>query len=324
MHSDDIPVETPLLHLALGVFNVHTLFVKFVSGAGFDSTLLLDFVMSPETNFSHFLFKYLEIVNWEKENAVVFNYDLQSACAELDIVDEYMSMDLSGSEDAEDENVGGENSELDLVENSTVQVGSKLPNASIQEIFIDSTRGQAKFTPDDDHTVTCSGILIDSSLAKNTPRTDVESGLGSDKSIPTTSRKRESCNLDEPPCAKRASLSALSDLSIPDLELAQTFTPDHPVPVIPIEESAAYKPSENVSFKELSQLKKDPKIVSSENEELPPTATFVKVLSCLVELGDTLSRLCKKELLSKKVNNVEQLVCLTERLKCVFPNVLCA
>ncbi len=293
-HSNDIAVDTPLLHLALGVFNVHTLFVKFLSGAGFDSTLVLDFVMSPETHFSHFLLGYLKIVIREKENEVVFNYDLQSACAELDIVDEYMSMDLSGSEDGEN---GTENSDVALVEKKLVD--SHLPNTSLQHILncasTEQTDGENK------HSNTDASTVVKSSFDA------------------TFFRKRDSSNSDELPSAKRT--AACVSLTASGLKPSVQQDPMyHPVPAPqPVTVSAASQPSQNIYRKEPSHSPQ--RNSPSEGDDPPPTVTFVRVLKCLVELGDTLSRLCDKELLSKRVNNVERIVCLTGQLKRIFSNV---
>lgn len=218
IYSDNLKVETPLLHLFLGVFNVHTLFIKFLSGTGFDSTLLLDFIMSPETHFSFFFAQYLEIVIRDKWTSTAFNYDLQSACAEMDIVDEYMDMDLSGSEDEENE-----------VNPEVQQPGTQLKSAN--EHFMDDIDGQIKRgVVSTDSTVNEHTAHSQPSSQSNEAIATVASSLGS--------RKRDHKSpFDEAPVAKRTntkqfpvecdSICALKSLESPTKEISQ------PVPDLP-------------------------------------------------------------------------------------------
>ena len=58
-------------------------------------------------------------------------------------------------------------------------------------------------------------------------------------------------------------------------------------------------------------------------EDPPPTQTFVRVMECLLRLGVTLTRMCDKELLSRRVNNVGLIITLTEKLRLLYPDISC-
>ena len=316
-HSDSITVDIPLLHLSLGVFNIHTLFVKFLSGAGFDSTLLLDFVMSSETRFSYFLVRYLEIVIREKENSVIFNYDLPCACAELDIVDEYMSMDLSGSEDDENEEMGHFVEEL--AERGVVD--SQLSN--VQQEHCISVSGEKSYG---ENSVVAENI--------SHKKFEFETCFGI-KALPTASRKRDQISPGdvEFPNAKRAKCNqhvllspecdSTSDpdskaFTQPDLASIDLVRMPEPITVSSVSQANQDLSSSEIVYGRSQPIVDSQRDPSIESDDPPPTQTLVRVLNCLVELGETLARLCSKKLLSMRENNVERIVFLTEQLTHIF------
>ena len=122
MDNQPLDLDIPTLEFGLQIFNVHAFFVLFLSSIGFDSTVLIDFITSPETNFNIFFVSYLEICCMEKKMSRNFNYDLPSACAELDIVDEYLDTSEfeSDGESNQETSVNTSSYRLDGIQTNTV------------------------------------------------------------------------------------------------------------------------------------------------------------------------------------------------------------
>lgn len=69
----------PLLHLCFSITHLHFLMVEFLESVQYDHSILLDFIVSPETvQFDELLADYLELcsADWTA---------LSSACEELDV-----------------------------------------------------------------------------------------------------------------------------------------------------------------------------------------------------------------------------------------------
>ena len=155
-----------MLEFGLQIFNVHAMFVLFLSSIGFDATVLLDFVMSHETNFSEFLVGYLEICCMEKKMSRNFNYDLPSACAELDIVDQYLDMDTTDESESDDEH--NEESivevdassprRIDVIQTDTVASEEQRTSAERHEDY--SLRGEMRRSTEPEQCVVASGYEL--------------------------------------------------------------------------------------------------------------------------------------------------------------------
>ena len=52
------------------VINIHSMLLEFLSSIAFDHLVILDFIVSTETDFDRFLLKYLEILAMEKQDLV--------------------------------------------------------------------------------------------------------------------------------------------------------------------------------------------------------------------------------------------------------------
>ena len=269
--------------------------------------------MSPETRFSYFLVNYLEIVIKEKENSVIFNYDLPSACAELDIVDEYMSMDLSGSEDGDNENEecigsGMGNFVEELAERGVV--GSQLSNVQ-GEHSLNRLGGEQSYG---ENSETCFKTEAISRKRDQISPNDAE--------LPNAKRAK---------CIQHIALSPERDsTSDPD---SKPFTqhdpssvdlahmPEQPVPVSKVSQASQETSSSEIMCEQSRPIVDSQRDPSAESDDPPPTQTLIRVLNCLVELGETLARLCSKKLLSMRESNVERIVFLTEQLTHIFSSI---
>ena len=60
-----------LLSTLLRVVDVHSLFVNFLSNIGYDHSLILDFLISPETNFRAFLTDYLRLATHKWDDLLI-------------------------------------------------------------------------------------------------------------------------------------------------------------------------------------------------------------------------------------------------------------
>ena len=155
-----------MLEFGLQIFNVHAMFVLFLSSIGFDATVLLDFVMSHETNFSEFFVGYLEICCMEKKMSRNFNYDLPSACAELDIVDQYLDMDTTDEFESDDERNDESIVEvdassprrIDVIQTDTVASEEQRTSAERHEDY--SLRGEMGRSAEPEHCVVASGYEL--------------------------------------------------------------------------------------------------------------------------------------------------------------------
>ncbi len=268
--------------------------------------------MSPETRFSYFLVNYLEIVIKEKENSVIFNYDLPSACAELDIVDEYMSMDLSGSEDGENENeecIGSGMGHFveELAERGVVH--SQLSNVqNVQgEHSLNSLGGEQSYGE------TCFNAISrkrDQISPDDAELPNAKRGAKCSQHIALSPERDSTSDPDSKPFTQH-------DPSSVDL----AHMPEQPVPVSKVSQASQETSSSEIMCEQSRPIVDSQRDPSAESDDPPPTQTLIRVLNCLVELGETLARLCSKKLLSMRENNVERIMFLTEQLTHIFSSI---
>lgn len=318
----------------------------FLSSIGFDSTVLVDFIISPETDFSEFFILYLETCCVEKRLSLNFNYDLQHACSELDIVDEYLDMDPTELE-SEDE-------EIDSPPRLSADVHINAPSVNIIKQCLCDGAGRNETPLQFERDMTSWPNLIRDELSSSTtdsckPRHLTKSSKPEDEfQFPAVKRQKlnqqdqysteSQCQTEVPLPNHESQLqgSQTSKLAI-CLESVGTALPKH---------SSRSVENSDLSLSMTSQLTgandSGLSITSRQNEikgassftssgllerdspssSGPPVETLVKVLMCFIEVRNLLSRSTVSDLFSLEHNNTRTIISSVDSLESLYSSLL--